>query len=361
MGKQLRRALVGMLAGAVVVSGLPSGAVTRRERIALGARYIASRQAADGSVPGFSAVGGTADAVLALAAARRGPEAVADALAFLEGEAAGITSVGQLGKVAMAAVAGGGDPRAFGGVDVVARIQGAYDPETGRYGTDQGVGVVDQALAILGLAAAGAEVPRRAARWLAEAQCPDGGWQFDAPYDPAVDDRHCSSGEDDFSMSDTNTTAYAVMALEVAPPVRLRRDPFRYFDLARDGIKGGWRYDFRRRPFGSLAVTDANSTGLVLQAYAAAGEDPPPRARRALAALQYRPCGRVAGAFAYTWVQRDGRWVRSPSRAEARAEARSGGVTVIGATVGALPGLAGVPFPVPEAGPLRAPPEAPAC
>jgi len=361
MGKQLRRALVGMLAGAVVVSGLPSGAVTRRERIALGARYIASRQAADGSVPGFSAVGGTADAVLALAAARRGPEAVADALAFLEGEAAGITSVGQLGKVAMAAVAGGGDPRAFGGVDVVARIQGAYDPETGRYGTDQGVGVVDQALAILGLAAAGAEVPRRAARWLAEAQCPDGGWQFDAPYDPAVDDRHCSSGEDDFSMSDTNTTAYAVMALEVAPPVRLRRDPFRYFDLARDGIKGGWRYDFRRRPFGSLAVTDANSTGLVLQAYAAAGEDPPPRARRALAALQYRPCGRVAGAFAYTWVQRDGRWVRSPSRAEARAEAGSGGVTVIGATVGALPGLAGVPFPVPEAGPLRAPPEAPAC
>ncbi|HXF71923.1 MAG TPA: hypothetical protein VNO79_04840, partial [Actinomycetota bacterium] len=340
MGNRLRRALVAAVAGAVVVSGLPSGAVTRRERIALAARYIASRQQADGSIPGFSPVGGTADAVLALAAARRGAQAVADALAFLEGQAPGISSVGQLGKVAMAAVAAGRDPRAFGGVDLVERIQAAYDPETGRYGTDQGVGVVDQALAMLGLAAAGVPVPRRAARWLAEAQCPDGGWQFDAPYDPATDDRHCSSGEEDLSVTDTNSTAYAVMALEVAPPVRLRRDPFRYFDLARDGVKGGWRFDHRRRPFGTLAVTDANSTALVLQAYAAAGAEPPPRARRALAALQYRPCGRLAGAFAFTWVQRDGRWVRSPSRAEARAEAASGGVTVIGATVGAVPGLA---------------------
>ena len=361
MGKQLRRALVGILAGAIVVSGLPSGAVTRRERIALGARYIASRQNADGSFPGVSAVGGTADAVLALVAARRGPEAVADALAFLEGQAAEVTSVGQLGKVAMAAVAGGRDPRAFGGVDLVARIQASYDPATGRSGTVQGVGVVDQALAVLGLAAAGAPVPRRAARWLAEAQCPDGGWQYDAPYDPATDDRHCSSGDDDFTASDSNTTAYAVMALEAAPPVRLRRDPFRYFELARDAVKGGWRYDFRRRPFGTLAVTDANSTALVLQAYAAAGLEPPPRGRRALAALQYRPCGPIAGAFAYTWVQRDGRWARSPSRAEARAEEASGGVTVIGATVGAVPGLAGVPFPIREAARLRALPEAPAC
>ena len=38
--------------------------------------------------------------------------------------------------------------------------------------------------AVLALAAAGSSPPRRRDQWLLDAQCPDGGWPYDAPYAP---------------------------------------------------------------------------------------------------------------------------------------------------------------------------------
>ncbi len=109
-------------------------------------------------------------------------------------------------------------------------------------------------------------------RWLLDAQCPDGGWAYDAPFAPGTDDQHCDDGSgNDFFTSDSNTTAYAVQALEEAGRTGWGDDPFDFFDTVRDPDHGGWAYS---RAF---LVTDANSTGLVLQAFVA-GEQRSPRA-----------------------------------------------------------------------------------
>ena len=210
-------------------------------------------------------------------------------------------------------VASGADATAFGGSNLVADLSGRIQAG-GRF---QKAAVLDQALGILALAAANAPRPKTAA-WLAKAQCPDGGWAFDLPYAPATDDQHCDDGSgSDFFLSDTNTTGYAVMALETTN-VAAAHDPFTFFGAIRDSVHGGWGYTW------GFQTTDANSTGLVLQAYAAAGSALPAGSRTALRKLQYARCG----AFAFTW-NGDVRTAPDP-----------------GATIGAVPGLLGVPFPI---------------
>jgi hypothetical protein len=76
--------------------------------------------------------------------------------------------------------------------------------------------------------------------------------------------------------------------------------PFAYFRAARDEFKRGWGYDL------TFTTTDANSTALVLQAYAAGDRAAPPAAVRALEDLQYGRCGQRYGAFAFTWIDPDG-------------------------------------------------------
>jgi hypothetical protein len=214
--------------------------------------------------------------------------------------------------------------------------------------------VFDDALALLALSAAGESIDPAALEWLAGAQCGDAGWQFDGPPAPG-DNLHCKGDASDFTTSDTNTTSVAFQAL-LSAGAAPERDPFGYLRAARDETKGGWRYSHQRRIGGSSVFTDANSTALVLQAYAAADRRVPTGARRALGSLQYRRCGKVGGAFAFTWARRDGRLRRSPSLDEARA----GGPSTVGATIGAVPGLLLRPFPlrshpVTRAAPARRP------
>jgi len=316
---------IALVAGATPAPAAPSS--TRRARLA--ARYIANQQAPDGSIAFFSSIGSTADAVLAFVAARRGAGAAEDALDYLRSQTASpdsegemVDTVGEKAKVALAAVAGGRDPRDFGGRNLVGEIR-SVQRKGGRYG--RATSVFDQALAILALEAAGAPGSRRAARWLAGAQCRDGGWQFDRPAQ-AAENRHCSTGEDDdFFASDTNTTSYALMALE-AKRARVDSSPFRFLRRARDERKGGWGYD-------RSSITDANSSALVLQAYAAKDRTPPRGARSALRDLQFRLCGRRAGAFAFTWVPRAGGGLERDGRN-------------LGATIGAVLGLLERPLPL---------------
>jgi hypothetical protein len=274
--------------------------------------YVGAHQLANGSFPGFSAIGSTADAVLDMAAT--GYDRVPDAIGFLRRQVrkGNVIGAGLTAKVVMAAEAAGDDPTVFGGIDLIGRITDAEKP-SGRFA---GASVFDQALAILALRDAGVAPTDAELTWLADAQCPDGGWQFDRPH-RATENKHCRDVNDpsDSVFSDTNTTAYALMALHGLKATDV--DPLAFFAAIRDDIYHGWGYTwgFRR--------TDANSTALVIQAYAASGKALPHGGMRALRSLQYR-CGAVAYSFT-----KDGR--------------RTG--KDVGASIGAVLGFLQEPLP----------------
>jgi hypothetical protein len=319
--KLLTLACAGVLLLAIPSTAFAATDATRAER---GLGYIASRQKANGSIPAFSPVGSTADAILAAVAVGKGRGVVKDALGFLsrQVEAGKITTVGLQAKVVLAVSASGRDPRAFGGTNLVAALRGTISG--GRFGT---AAVFDDALATLALMSAGLKLSIAVTDWLRTAQCPDGGWAYDEPYNGATDDASCYDGTPgDFFTSDSNTTSYVVQALEAAKRATFGDDPFAYFDTVRDAKKGGWSYS------SSFIATDANSTALVLQAYAAAGAPVPAGGRIALRALQYPSCG--AWAYAYDGAMR--------------------GAPDVGATIGAVPALLlePLPFTGPVVGPI---------
>jgi len=323
MGRTLWRTAASFVVVSVVLStGTPADATTGdAARASSAMAYVAAHQLANGSFPGFSAVGSTADTVMDMAATGFGGRALTDALAYLRGQVheGNVVGVGLTAKVLLAIEAAhdagrtGIDPTGFGGVDLIAAITGTEKPG-GRFA---GASVFDQALAILALDSAGQTPTDAAATWLADAQCPDGGWQFDRPH-RLVENRHCrdTSEPNDFTSSDTNTTAMAVMALHgLKTP---DADPFAFFDAIRDGTFHGWGYTW------GFHRTDANSTSLVIQAYRTDARPVPERGTRALRRLQYA-CG--AGAYSFT-----------------DAGARTG--KDVGATIGAVLGFLQEPFPV---------------
>jgi hypothetical protein len=308
-----------VVASVVLATGIAANATTDDSaRASSLMAYVGDHQLANGSFPGFSSVGSTADAVMDMAAT--GYDGMA-AIAYLRRQVhrGNVTGAGLTAKVLMATEAADGsgapgiDVTDFGGVNLVTAISASEKP-SGRF---EGASVFDQGLAILALRSAGVTPTAAEGTWLADAQCPDGGWQFDRPH-RAAENRHCRDRSDpsDFTSSDTNTTAIAIMALHgLATP---DADPFAFFDAIRDGRFHGWGYTW------GFHRTDANSTSLVIQAYAADGSTPPIGGVRALRRLQY-PCGAVAYTFAD-----DGR--------------RSG--KDIGASIGAVLGFLREPFPV---------------
>ena len=317
-----KRAAV-MLLTVGMLASLPSvahAALTPQERAQRAAGYIIANERHNGSIPSFSVVGSTADGVVALTAANRGTDGIRKAVRFLATQVSDgkVDTIGETAKVIMAAEAANRDAHDFGGDDLVDDILSSEQPD-GRYGV--GTPVFDQADAVLALVAAGETPSGDALDWLAAAQCPDGGWQFDEPYDGGTDDdEHCNNGDAfDFFYSDTNTSGLAVMALAAANGPGTTYDPFEFFTDIRDDVYGGWGYTW------GFDTTDANSTSLVIQAYKATQEPLPAGAFAALKALQYNACG----AFSYSWV--------------------SPGVKTgpdLGATVGAVQGIIQKPSPV---------------
>jgi hypothetical protein len=340
MSRSLSRSVAIAVALTVAVA-LPGHAAPRdAQRARRAIAYLKSQQEPDGSLPAFSAVGSTADAVLAVSAAGQGRAFRAAALSYLRAqvEAGTVTTPGLQAKVAMAAVAAGWNPRQFGGMNLIAELRSKIGP-TGQIA---GTGPFDHALVALALEAHRGAPPkgqpvRNMLGWLLAAQCPNGGWAFDEPYDPATDDANCFNGQpDDFFTADTNTTAYVVMALLFAGRDGWGTDPFDYFRAARDvgeGGHGGWGFT------PEFSTTDANSTALVMQSFIAAGKRVPRGGAAALRALQHD-----CGAFAFTWDQ------------------TAPGPPDVGATIGAVPGLLEVAFPLLE-GPRRigGAPEGQAC
>ena len=332
MGRTLRRVVVTCLSLALIV-GLPASAwgLTDGKRAARGAAYLASQQQPDGSIPAFSPIGSTADAILAFVASGAGGKAMHEAIGYLRAQtvAGNVNNLGLRAKVVLALDAAGRNPSAFGGHDLVTEI-GSTLRTNGRFGSDA---VLDDALAVLALVSAGDPPVAKASTWLLKAQCPDGGWAYDEPYDPKHDDAHCHSGSSDFFDSDSNTTGYVVMALAATGHTGWSVSPFAFFDTLRDPDKGGWSYS------GSFIATDANSTSLVLQAYAAAGVHVPPGGLSALRGLQYADCG----AWAYSW---NGDTLGDPD---------------VGATIAAVPAVLLEPLPITPSPVKKGVPAVPAC
>jgi hypothetical protein len=322
-----RRRFVAMFTAVFMLLAVPAsaGGLTDGDRAAAGAAYLTAQQKPNGSIPAFSPIGSTADAVLAFVAPQTDPRVMKDALGYLRAQVQkrNVNTVGLVAKVVQAVAAAGKDPRSFGGQDLVKWLRSRIK-DSGKIGAAT---VFDQALAILAIEAAGANPKRSTTDWLIAAQCPVGGWSYDKPYRPAKDDDSCwDGGASDFFTADTNTTSYAVMALEHVGRDGYTEDPFAFFVSARDAVHEGWEYS---PGFG----TDANSTSLVIQAYAAAELGVPSGGLNALRALQPDV---VLGAWAYNY---DGDDPGDPD---------------VGATIGAVPAILQVPLPIVPAAPTPA-------
>ncbi|MDZ7732436.1 MAG: hypothetical protein U5R31_04370 [Acidimicrobiia bacterium] len=179
----------------------------------------------------------------------------------------------------------GEDPTSFGGVDLVARLEGTLGEfEPGLYGSNNPSfdGVFRQGLAILGIAAAG-ELPAGAAvEWLEDQQCDgDDPSSTEGAWTAYRADTTAPCPEADpvgFSGPDTNATALATMAIYASESESiLDADPVDFLRSVQ--TSEGWA----SIPGGSA---DPNSTGLVIQALVAAGEAPGEDADDALLSWQ---------------------------------------------------------------------------
>jgi hypothetical protein len=150
--------------------------------------WLHTQQCSDGSF-GFRRSDGTcapsasatADTVYALALVGEDPAGAAwtvggksavDALAKLAPSYV-YTDAGRAGKVARAVTLAGGDPRDFGGLNLIATIDTAYDTATGRYQPDF---LAYHLFAVEALLRAGEPVPSAAFDAVLMAQLSDGGW-----------------------------------------------------------------------------------------------------------------------------------------------------------------------------------------
>ena len=110
-----------------------------------------------------------------------------------------------------------------------------------------------------------------------------------------------------------------MQAIEAAGGSTFTADPFAFFAEIRDAQRHGWGYTW------GFQTTDANSTALVIQAYAATGTPVPADALAALRKLQNPTCG----GWSFTWI---GSQRTDPDP---------------GSTIGAILGLLQRPLPLP--------------
>ncbi len=227
--------------------------------------WLRAHQGADGGFAGdfdeASSLAATMEAIFAIVAGGENPtDWVQDGstpLSFLEGQASNaLATPGDTAKLILAAVAAGGNPRDFGGSDLVAALEASLG-DSGLYGGAEAGNVFGQSLAILALKAAGRPVPARAVDWLVGVQLQDGSWSWNGDTTPG-------SG-------DSNSTALVVQALVgVGGRDASVRQALEYLRRIQNE-DGGFPY---QKPSSLGTDTDANSTAYVIQALVATGNDP---------------------------------------------------------------------------------------
>lgn len=255
-----RKWIILAMALALVLSSV--GPVFAAVDIASALDYLKTQQNEDGGFgsgfsPGSSLIS-TADVVLAIVAVggdvatfKRDGQTP---LTYLAAQAPSAATAGDLAKLILAVVAVGQDPRTFGGVDAVAKLETMIGAD-GRIGGAQDT-FVSHLYAVLALAGAGRPIPAAAVNAIKKAQQENGGWAWDGTVTTAVD---------------TNTTAFAVQALiaagEPAGSEAVTRALGYYKSIQNDD--GGWPY---QNPSDYGTLTDTNSTAVTIQALIAAGQ-----------------------------------------------------------------------------------------
>jgi hypothetical protein len=272
--------LTGVLALSAV--GLASGAEPPTDAPPLaaehGSGWLATKVADDGTVSGgFDPLGDAGTAALAFAAAGVESDAydraVDQVVANIETFVApyGTDDAGRLGRALLLADATGIDPTSFGGMDLIARLEATLgDFEPGLYGASDPTydGAYRQGLAITGLIAVGEGPDPDALQWLSDQQCDGatpaalGGWQsYRADTGVACDAPDGTL----FVGPDSNSTTAAIMALDAAGATP-NHDALAFLESTEEA-DGGWAFQ-------AGGTVDPNSTGLVISALIAVGEDP---------------------------------------------------------------------------------------
>ena len=253
--------------------------------------WLHTQQLPNGSFGGASI---TADVVYVLALAGENPDGLAwtppggqsalKALAVIAPDYV-FSGAGQAGRVARAVALAGGNPRAFGGLDLIDIIQRAYDPTTGRYHSDFRSNLLyNHTLAVEGLKRSGVPVPTAALDALLRAQLPDGGWFWSF----------------DGEKSEVDATGRVMQLMAGQMGVRCVPGYSRaanYLAIAQLATGGWGEYAL---PDSTLA--NANSTGLAVAGLKAAAFDPdaPPFQKSGLGAqASLLTFQEASGAFVY--------------------------------------------------------------
>lgn len=262
-----------LAAGLVSASAAPALAAPPSSDPTTGARYAAAWIAKQVNASGFIPQAGTANpnlsvtaqAVTALAAAGVGRTQVGALLGYLGTHidnfvvVGGHDDPGALAYLILAADAGGADPTSFGTghANLVTRLVASQQP-SGLFGVNDATfdGAFREGLALLALHAAGVANAAGVA-WLEGQQCAGGAFvSFRA--DPAV---ACPAVDPStFTGPDTNSTALAVLGLQSQGATAAAAAGVTALDAARNA-GGGWGFLSR-----ADQSTDANSTGVVLEA-----------------------------------------------------------------------------------------------
>lgn len=265
----MRRRLAGIVVATLLAAPVGAAAATDREAARAGATWL------EGLTIGT--VGQQADAIVALAATGRPAGKLRPRLARLTAAAPGYAiTAGAAGKVVLATVAAGRNPRSLGGVNYIARIRAQY--ALGRFG----VSAYDQAYAMLALRAAGEPVPRAAITALRNTRA-EGGWGFTLT----------RSGPDDVSVTGLLIEASRSAGVP-ATDFMLRRATA--WLLAQRNRGGGYNIAGAGKP------TEANSTAIAICALRAMGRTPSAATRLALRSLQESD-----GGFRFTRRVRESR------------------------------------------------------
>ncbi len=310
------------ISGSSATPGVTAPALPQTTAARKGALWLASQFVPAGyipSAPGSTTpdLSSTAQSVLALSAADVDLPTARAGLAYLQSHQSayvtdeGATGPGQVAQLILDTVALGGDPRNFGGTDLVTELLGTEQtsgPDAGLFGTQAQVtgyaaGTYQQGLALIALAAAGVRgqsSTEAAISWLEGEQCPGGGWTT-----PDLAVNTCGGTPSNFAGPDTNSTSLAVdgLAAQGALASSAATGALAFLTAGQDA-DAGWSYYPNTKT--TPGTTDPDSTSLVIQALMALGVSPSSASLvkgssdpvSALLAFQL-PSGTGAGGFYY--------------------------------------------------------------
>ncbi len=232
--RKLLRPVAVLAAGAVVATTLVAPAHAAPDHVS--GRWL-ERQLTDGLVHnenfgGFNDYGLTADVAFGLDAVG-GHQAtvaeIADAIAphvdsWTTGVDFGSEDIyaGSVAKAVVLAQTAGEDPTAFGGVDLLQRLEdrvATEDPIAGRIqdsGEQDYSNTLGQAFAVLGLAEAGSTKAAPARKFLLKQQCRGGYFRLDFS-DQDRQRQRCDAGGNSLTAPDTDTTTLTLVLLKALP------------------------------------------------------------------------------------------------------------------------------------------------